>query len=219
MVREQDWQPLQPLHVRQRLSPELRRLPARVGGPCPVLIGVETALDLVQHRRLVLGTRDDQGVVVHPRHVELHPVELQHLGNQLARQGQLAVRLLQVHLGVVGAAVVGGHHPPQAEPPRHRRVARRRVQSVPSLDGGWRTGTIVVAGAPVAVDVRVAGQPFAVSGARGHREDGGRAQHAGPHETRNGGSPRRHRGRFYHRPPRSPAGVPRTATRGSTTGS
>ena len=200
MVREQDRQPLEPLHVGQRLPPERRRLPPRVGGQGPVLVGVEPPLDLVEHLRLVLRPRDDERVVVHARHVELQAVELQHVGHELARQGQLAVRLLEVQLGVVRAAVVGRHHPPQAELPRHRRVPRRRVEGVPRLDRRRRTRAVVVAGAPVAVDVRVAGQPLAlVGGRRGQREGGHGGQHAGPGDARRHGSRRRHRARFYHR--------------------
>ena len=219
MVGEQDRQPIERLHVRKRLPPERRRPPAGVGGTGPVLVGVETALYPVQHRRLVLGAGNDQGVVVHARHVELHAVELEHLGNELARQGQLAVRLLQVHLRVIRAAVVGRHHPAQTEPSRHRRVPRGRIEGVPPLDRGRRTAAVVVSGAPVAVDVRVAGQPFALRSGRGQREGGQGAQPAGPHETRRGGSRCRHRGPFYHRLPDPPGRLSRSgpdADRGRT---
>ena len=207
MIREQNGQPVERLHVLQRPPPEPRRLPARVGGAGPVLVRVEAALDLVQHRRLVLGPGNDQGVVVHARHVELHAVELEHLGNELARQGQLAVRLLQVHLGVVRAAVIGHHHPAQTEAPRHHRVPRRGVEGVPPLDRDRRTGAVVRAGAPVTVDVRIAGQPLPVRGRCGQGETGHPAQHAGPDEARRGGSVRSHRQRFYHRLRGGPAPV------------
>ena len=121
---------------------------------------VEAAFDVVQHRRFVLAVRDDERVMIHRRHVELHAVELQHLGDHFARGLQLRIRARQVQLRVVRTAVIRRHHPRQAVHPRAVRVDRCGVAAVHAGHRLRRVLGLVVVGAPVAVDVRIAGEPL-----------------------------------------------------------
>ena len=134
----------------------------REGSAGHASLRVEAAFDVVQHRRLVLAVRNDERVMIHRRHVELHAVELQHLRNHLARRLQLRIRARQVQLRMIRTAVIRCHHPRQAVHPRAVRVDRRRVAAVDADDRLRRVLRLVVVRAPVAVDVRVAGEPLAL---------------------------------------------------------
>ncbi|WP_345385210.1 hypothetical protein [Nonomuraea salmonea] len=121
----------------------------------------EAALQLEQLLRLTVVVRNHQRVVVECGRVELHAPELQHLGHQHARAQQVGVGLLEVHLGVRGAAVVGAHRPGQAEMLGHDRVGDDRVDGVRALVEGGRVRLGVELAAVLGVDVVVAGPPHA----------------------------------------------------------
>ena len=109
MIGEDQREPRQRAHVFECLYPSRPHISRWVGRPG--LVGIETTLDFEHRRPFIVGMRDDQGVMVHPRHVELHPVELQHLRHGFTRRLQFGVGLRHIELGVVRTTVVRRDHP------------------------------------------------------------------------------------------------------------
>jgi hypothetical protein len=158
VIGKHERQKRQALHVFEGTLRMRLLTPRGIHGPR--FIGVELALDVVQHRRFALAVRDDERVMIHCRHVELHAVELQHLGNHFARCFELGIRAREIQLRVIRAAVIGRDHPRQSVHSCAVRVNRRRVTAVDADERFRRRLGRVPAGAPMAVDVGIAREPL-----------------------------------------------------------
>src|SRR5688572_8140670 len=99
--------------------------------------------------------------MIHGRHIELHAVKLQDFRYNFPRLLKLGIGMHQVEFRVIGAAVIRRYHPAQTILLRLLCIDRSWVGSVGAFDGLRRIPGSIVSGTPMAVDVRVSGQPGA----------------------------------------------------------
>ncbi|MNH98829.1 hypothetical protein D3C73_515790 [compost metagenome] len=161
MVGDQHRRRLQRPHVLERGDHAALDVARRIARP-GVALG-EALLDVEQRLPLGIGMRHDQAGVIAARRVELHAVELQHLGHVAARLQQLRIGLVVIDLGMVRAAMVGRHHPGEAVIARLLGVDRYAVPAVLAQqgrrDGGGINRVFLIGGAEAAVDVVIPRQP------------------------------------------------------------
>jgi len=136
---------------------------ARLGVPRlvlgPRLTLAVIAFDMVQMLRLIVGVGHDNAGVVGPGGVELHTKKLDYLWHRLAGFEQFRVGMVELDFGVVGAAVIGGHHPVQTVALCHQGIHGDGVNRIAAGNGCGGISFHIPAQAVAAVDMVVPCQP------------------------------------------------------------
>ena len=122
--------------------------------------------------RFVMRVRHDDARVVRARRIQFHTIELDHLGYGAPGQHEFGPRAFEIDLAVVGAAVIGRHHPSEAVRLAHECIHGDRINRITTDDRGRRTRVVVPPDAIPAVDVMIAGQPAELARAGGRAGDG-----------------------------------------------
>src|SRR5262245_53504741 len=95
MVGKKYWKAAQGAHVEESFCCHWLAVPCGIRRPGFIL--VELTLDVEEHLPLILCIRNDQRVVIHCRHVELHAIKLQHLRYGFARLLKFRVSMDQIY--------------------------------------------------------------------------------------------------------------------------
>jgi len=121
----------------------------------------EVRLNLKKSIRFIVCMWDDETGMVCTWRIKLHSIKLDHLWNDLARQQELWIGLLDVDFAVVRSAMVRGHHPAKSIVLGHRRIHLDRINGITGDDGPRRIDRAIPADGEARVDVMVASQPLA----------------------------------------------------------